>query len=66
MSESKPQLNCVNCGGSEMEVPLISTRYAGEQYLICSRCMPTLIHKPEQLVGTLKGADKIPSAPHNH
>ena len=65
MSESTSQLNCVNCGGSEMEVPLITTRYAGEQYLICSRCLPVLIHKPEQLMGTLKGAD-IPPAPDLH
>ena len=66
MSESKSQLNCINCGSSEMEVPLISTRYAGEQYLICSRCMPTLIHQPEKLAETLRGAENIPAAPHQH
>lgn len=65
MSESKPQMNCINCGSSEMEVPLLPTHYAGEQYLICSRCLPTLIHEPEKLVGTLQGADKIPPAPHH-
>jgi hypothetical protein len=66
MGESKSELKCLNCGSSEMEIPLISARYAGEQLWICSRCMPVLIHKPEQLIGTLKGADKIPPAPHHH
>ena len=66
MDESKSELKCLNCGSSEMEIPLISARYAGEQLWICSRCMPVLIHKPEQLIGTLKGADKIPPAPHHH
>ena len=65
MGESNAVMNCSNCGGSEMEVPLMSARYAGEQIQICSVCMPILIHKPEQLVKTLKGADKIPAAPHH-
>ena len=66
MGESNSELKCLNCGSSEMEIPLISARYAEEQLWICSRCMPVLIHKPEQLIGTLKGADKIPPAPHHH
>jgi hypothetical protein len=28
--------------------------------------LPILIHKPEQLTGTLEGADKIPPAAHHH
>lgn len=66
MGESKAVWNCLNCGRSEMEIPLISARYAGEQIRICSGCLPILIHKPEQLTGTLKGADKIPPSPHSH
>ena len=38
MGEGKAELNCLNCGSSEMEVPLIGARYAGKQLLICSRC----------------------------
>ena len=66
MGESITEFNCQNCDRSEMEIPLISARYAGEQLWICSSCMPVLIHKPDQLVGTLKGADKIPPSPHSH
>jgi len=66
MTESEDRFNCLSCGASEMEIPLVSVRYAGEQIWICSSCMPVLIHKPEQLTGTLEGADKIPPAPHHH
>jgi len=66
MSENKAELNCLNCGSSEMEIPLISARFAGEQLWICSSCMPVLIHKPEQLIGNVKGADNIPASPHHH
>jgi hypothetical protein len=66
MDANETRLKCLNCGNSEMEIPLISARYAGESLLICSRCLPILIHKPEQLTGTLEGADKIPPAAHHH
>ena len=66
MNENVVQLVCINCGSSEMEIPLVLVRYSGEQIWCCSRCMPILIHKPAQLIGKLKGADKIPPAPHHH
>lgn len=66
MSESKPEDRCVNCRASEMEIPIVLARYAGGQFWICSRCLPILIHKPEQLTGALNNADRIPSAPHEH
>ncbi len=66
MDKSKEQIACLSCGSSESEIPLVSVRFGGEQIWICSRCMPVLIHKPEQLIGTLEGADKIPPAPHHH
>lgn len=66
MDDDNVQLACINCGRSEMEIPLVSVRYSGEQIWTCSQCMPILIHKPEQLIGKLKGADRIPPAPHHH
>ncbi len=66
MSDSKVELNCVNCGASEMEVPLISARYDGGQHWICSGCLPILIHKPEQLVGTLRGINHSQAAADHH
>ena len=44
---------CLNCSRSENEIPLVSLRYAGGQAWICSQCLPTLIHKPEQLTTKL-------------
>ena len=66
MGANETQLNCLNCGRSEKDIPLISARYAGDQLWICSSCLPILIHKPERLTGTLKGADMISPSPHNH
>lgn len=66
MSKNETELNCLNCGRSEANVPLVSARYAGEQIWICSSCLPVLIHRPEQLTGILQGADKIPPSPHHH
>ena len=66
MSKSKDTLNCLNCGRSEMEIPLISAHYAGELIWICSSCLPILIHNPQRLIGNLQGADTIPPSPHSH
>ena len=57
---------CLNCGRSEMEVPLVSLRHAGKQAWICSGCLPVLIHRPEQLVGKLQGAENLTPADHAH
>jgi hypothetical protein len=66
MGDSKADLNCLNCGRPETEIPLITARYAGDPIWICSNCLPVLIHNPQQLTGTLKGADNIPPSPHSH
>ena len=66
MSERTGSINCKICGSSEMDVPVLQARYAGESFWICSRCLPVLIHKPEQLKGILANADKIPAADHHH
>ena len=66
MENDSPKYRCLNCGNSEMEAPLIAVRYAGESIWICSPCMPVLIHKPNQMIGALKNADKIPPSSHSH
>jgi hypothetical protein len=58
------ETTCLNCGNSEMEVPLIAVRIAGGEAWICSPCMPVLIHKPEQMVGALQTAGKISAESH--
>ncbi|MDY0082228.1 MAG: hypothetical protein RBR74_03515 [Ignavibacteriaceae bacterium] len=57
--------NCLSCNRTENEIPLVSLNYSSKQTYICSYCLPLLIHHPEQLIGKLKGADKIPPAQHN-
>ena len=58
MSQSNDTQTCLNCGHSEVEIPLISLRYAGRQAFVCSQCMPALIHEPQSLVEKLDAAAK--------
>lgn len=46
---------CLNCGMSEQERPLITLKFQGNEYSICPQCLPTLIHKPDQLSDKLPG-----------
>ena len=65
MTEKVSTNKCLNCNRSENEIPLITLRYSSKPAYICSFCLPTLIHNPQQLIGKLEGADKIPPAEHN-
>ena len=66
MAEKKYNV-CLNCSRSEMDVPLVVLRYAGDQAWICSQCLPTLIHQPDRLIGKLADAEKLAPAPeHDH
>jgi hypothetical protein len=57
---------CLNCNRSETEIPLVTLRYSGDPAWICSRCLPLLIHQPDELIGKLAGADKFGASPHSH
>ena len=65
MSEDKSVKKCLSCNRSENEIPLVTLSYSSKPAYICSYCLPLLIHHPEQLIGRLGGADKIPPADHN-
>ena len=65
MSEEKSLKKCLSCGRSENEIPLVTLSYSSKPAYICSYCLPLLIHHPEQLIGRLAGAEKIPPAEHN-
>ena len=54
---NKDAVICLNCGRSEMEVPVVVIRYAGNSGHVCSQCMPVFIHKPEQFADKLKDID---------
>ena len=64
MSQTDKTLHCLSCNISESEIPLVNLRYDGKPAYICSRCLPLLIHHPEQLIGKLKGAENISPAEH--
>ena len=56
---------CLSCNRSENEIPLVTLTYSAKPAFICSYCLPMLIHHPEQLIGRLEGAEKIPPAEHS-
>ena len=45
--------SCLSCGGTEEDKPLIYLSYRQAPLAICPQCLPTLIHQPERLTGTL-------------
>jgi hypothetical protein len=55
---------CLVCDRTDQQVPLIQLQYRGQSYWICPQDFPTLIHKPEELIGKLPGAEQL--APHEH
>ena len=57
---------CLNCGRTEDEVPLITLQSMGKQKFVCPQCLPTLIHAPQKLAGKLPGAESMTGAQHKH
>ena len=55
---------CLNCNNSESNIPLVNLTFAGKQLFICSRCLPVLIHNPEELIGKIPEVEKIKPAEH--
>lgn len=64
MTDVKP--TCVQCGRTSQEVPLLTLTYQANLYYICPQHLPLAIHKPEQLVGKLPGAENLASPPGHH
>lgn len=58
MSSADANLNCLNCGNPENQVPLISIRFGGQPLWVCSQCMPVLIHEPQQLANKLRTSEE--------
>lgn len=40
---------CINCEKQEDVAPLVSITFAKNAAWICTQCLPTLIHNPNQL-----------------
>ncbi len=54
---------CLNCGRSEADFPLVNLSYAGKAQWICTQCLPILIHHPERLADKLAGAEDLSGVP---
>ena len=55
---------CVSCGKSDIDVPLLSFEYKGSEHGICPQCLPLLIHAPVRLAEKLPGLEKISPPTH--
>lgn len=40
---------CLICGRSETQLPLVAQRYRGQSIWVCTGCMPLVIHHPEEV-----------------
>lgn len=50
---------CLVCKKSSVETPVTKFYYQESEFYICPQHIPVLIHKPQELVGLLDGADKL-------
>ena len=50
---------CLVCKKSSVETPITKFYYQESEFYICPQHIPILIHKPQELVGLLDGADKL-------
>ena len=57
---------CLRCDKTEQEAPILKVYFRGSETAICSSCLPTLIHRPEQLAGKLEGAEGLEPSDHDH
>ena len=64
MTAAQNTQQCLACGRSADETPLIPLDYRGERLSICPQHLPVLIHDPARLVGTLPGAENLRPAEH--
>jgi hypothetical protein len=55
---------CIVCKQSSQDIPLLAVEYQDQHYFICPQHLPILIHHPEELAGSLPGAEKLKG--HNH
>jgi hypothetical protein len=54
MDSKNTVVTCFSCNRSEVDVPLLQLQYSWKELHICPQCLPTLIHRFEEL------ADRLP------
>jgi hypothetical protein len=57
MPEEIRKKECISCHRSSDEVPLITLDYRGSTFWSCPQHFPVLIHRPQDLIGLLPGAE---------
>lgn len=62
MNTTNPE--CLVCKQDSQHVPLLRLEYQDQFYWICPQHFPILIHEPEQLIGTLPGAEHLTGHQH--
>jgi hypothetical protein len=65
MTEIDSMAACVNCDRTQAEIPLLRLQFKEAGFWLCSGCLPTLLHRPEKLVGRLHGAEHIQPVSHD-
>jgi len=63
---SNESRDCINCGITEKDRPLLTLQFNGGQIWMCPQCLPILIHAPQKLAGRLPGAESMTGAQHKH
>ena len=58
--------HCVQCGRTSAEVPLLRLEFKEEVSYICPQHLPVIIHKPQNLVGKLPGAENLSAESNPH
>ncbi|MFD1293235.1 hypothetical protein ACFQ5N_05245 [Lutibacter holmesii] len=48
---------CLVCKKTSEVIPVTKFYYKESEFYICPQHMPTIIHKPQELVGLIDGAD---------
>ena len=56
---------CIVCQANSDELPLLKLHFQKNDYYICPQHLPILIHKPDQLVGRLPGAEHLQPQEHD-
>ncbi len=46
---------CIVCQKTDQQVPIVTFKFKGQKYGICSEHMPILIHKAQELESLLPG-----------
>jgi hypothetical protein len=56
---------CLVCGKTANDIPLIALQYQDSEHWICPQHLPLLIHKPAELANKLPGLENLEGINHH-